>query len=75
MKSHWCVHMKNGRDISFDGKAHYIDSKDGVMYFITSKYGTVLAAIPIENILWVESIEEEAMDELSNVTKSYMERE
>lgn len=58
MQSHWCVHMMNGRDMSFDGKAHYIDSKDGVMYFMTSKYGTALAAIPIANILWIESIEE-----------------
>lgn len=58
MKSHWCVHMISGRDMSFDGKAHYIDSKDGVMYFITSKCGTVLAAIPISNILWIESVEE-----------------
>lgn len=60
MKSHWCAHMMNGRDMSFDGKAHYIDSKDGVMYFMTNKYeGTVLAAIPIANILWIESVEEE----------------
>lgn len=59
MKSYWRVHMMNGRDISFDGKAHYIDSKDGVMYFMTNKYGTVLAAIPIINILWIERIEEE----------------
>lgn len=58
MKSHWCAHMKNGRDISFNGRAHYIDSKDGVMYFMTSKYGDVFAAIPIANILWIESIEE-----------------
>lgn len=59
MRRYWYVHMMNGRGISFHLKAHYIESKDGVMYFMTEKYGTVLAAIPISNILWVESVEKE----------------
>lgn len=46
--------------MSFDGKVHYIDSKDGVMYFMTNNIERfVLAAIPIANIIWVESVEEE----------------
>lgn len=60
MKSYWCVHMKDGRDMSFDGNARYIDSKDGVMYFMTNQITKVtIAAIPIANILWIESVKEE----------------
>lgn len=60
MKSHWCVHMKNGQDMDFERKVHYIDSKDNVLYFMTDHVKKImLAAIPIENILWIKSIEEE----------------
>lgn len=60
MKSHWCVHMKSGRDMSFNNQCRYIDSKDGVMYFMDNKFDRCqLAAIPIDNILWIESVVEE----------------
>ena len=60
MKSYWYIHMKNGRHISFNKKCHYIDSKDGVMYFMTNHIERkLIAAIPIENILWIESFDEE----------------
>lgn len=60
MKSYWCVHMKDGQDMSFNKRSRYIDSKDGVMYFMTDRINrTHIAAIPIANILWIESVVEE----------------
>ena len=60
MKSHWCAHMKNGRDMSFNRQCRYIDSMDGVMYFMDDQiHQNNFAVIPIDNILWIESVEEE----------------
>ena len=60
MASHWCVHLLNGRDLSFNKQCRYIDSKDGVMFFMDDLlYKRKLAAIPISNIMWIESVIEE----------------
>lgn len=60
MTTYWRVHMMDGRTISFNKRCHFIASENGVMYFMTDQIGkTMIAAIPIANILWVEIVEGE----------------
>ena len=58
--SYWVVHMKDGQDLRFDKRAHYVDTLNGsnCVAMMESKYGKPLAIIPAENIRWIESVEE-----------------
>lgn len=54
--SFWVVYLKDRRRLSFDKKAHWIQNDQGLIWVKTSSAGDFLAAIPIENILWIESV-------------------
>lgn len=63
MKSHWVIHMKIGNDLHFNQRCGYIQlMSEGVIYAMTEKRGDLLAIIPIDNILWIEYIEEDDSD-------------
>lgn len=58
MKSHWCVHMKNGDLLCFNCQSGYIHTENGLVYFMDTEFvRNIFAVIPIENILWIESVE------------------
>lgn len=60
MKSHWCVHIKNGDLLCFNCQSRYIHTENGLVYFMDTKINqNIFAAIPIENILWIESVKDE----------------
>ena len=54
--SFWVVYLKDGRCLSFDKKAHWIQNDGGIVWVKTSSVGNFLAAIPLNNILWIESV-------------------
>lgn len=62
MEGHWIVHMKNNIDLNLDKKVTYVTTLDGtdlLVAFMTHEYGTTKAIVPVENIDWVEFVEEE----------------
>ena len=60
MKSHWCVHMKNGDLLCFNRQSRYMHTENGLVYFMDTEFApNIFAAIPIENILWIESVKDE----------------
>lgn len=61
MNEYWVAHMKNGQVLRFNKKAGYICtlSNTTIVLFMTAKFGECLAAIPPENILWLENVKED----------------
>lgn len=54
--SFWVVYLKDGQRLSFDKKARWLRNDEGIVWVKTSSVGDFLAAIPLNNILWIESV-------------------
>lgn len=61
MIEYWIAHMKNGQDLNFNKEAGYISTLDNttIVTFMTDQFGNCIAAIPPENILWIEKVRED----------------
>ena len=66
--NYWRVHMKSGMTLDFDKRARYVDTLNGTncVAMMSSKHGCVLAMIPTDNIYWIEAIEEDDDQEVSD---------
>lgn len=60
MNKYWRTYLKNGRLLSFGNQVHYIDIRDNSTVLLKESRlsgARTFAIIPIDNILWIESID------------------
>lgn len=64
MELFWRVYLKTGQTLSFGGKIHHIDiENDVVVRLMDYRYGRTFAIIPMNNILWIETVDPDEGEE------------